>query len=233
MAKSGSKINKSEIKNHDLLSVNEIREIFDILRGLYGEDVGTELEYYNNYQLLVAIMLSAQATDRSVNKVSRILFSKLKTPKDALELGFERINEIVKTINYHNVKSRHIVKMSEQLIAKHNGIVPDTFEELVNLSGVGRKTANLVLSLAFKKNRIAVDTHCFRVANRLGIVKADNVLETEKQLIKNVPESLHRSINNLLIPFGREYCKAINPRCKECPFNKICRQNSFKKLRKK
>ena len=217
----------------DFLSVNDIKKIFEVLRGFYGGDIGTELEYFNTYQLLVAIMLSAQATDKSVNKISTILFAKLKSPRDAIQIGTDGINEVIKTINYHNVKSKHIVEMSKQLIMRYNGIVPDNFEDLVNLSGVGRKTANLVLSLAFKKNNIAVDTHCFRVANRLGIVKARNVLETEKQLEKNVPQRFHREINNLLIPFGRKYCKAINPHCNECPFNKFCKKNTFEKNKQK
>ncbi len=206
-----------------LLSQQEIIEIFGFLRGLYGTDIDTELWYSNVYQLLVAVMLSAQATDKSVNKITSLLFAKIKTPQDAVKLGADEINEIIKTINYHNVKSKNVVKMSEQLIEKHGGEVPQNFDDLVNLSGVGRKTANLVLSLAFKQNRIAVDTHCFRVANRLGIVKADNVLKTEKQLTKNVPQDLHREINNLLIPFGREYCKAIKPKCKACKLRHLCK----------
>ena len=113
--------------------------------------------------------------------------------------------------------------MSKQLIDNFNGIVPNNFEDLISLSGVGRKTANLVLSIAFKKSKIAVDTHVFRVSNRLGLAKAKNTLKTEEQLTKNIPPALHRQVNNLLIPFGRKYCRAVNPKCECCPLKNFCR----------
>ena len=202
---------------------NEIKEIFEILEKDYRTDIDTELKYENNYQLLVAIMLSAQATDKGVNRATTKLFSLLKTPQDALKLGFDKINELIKTINYHNVKAKHIIELSKMLIDKFNSVVPNNFEDLTSLAGIGRKTANLVLSIAFKQNKIAVDTHCFRVANRIGITRAKNVLESEMQLTKNVPENKHRLINQLLVQFGRDICNAKNPKCDKCKLRKYCK----------
>lgn len=207
-----------------MLKKNDIETIFHILSSEFDTNIDTELRYYNNYQLLVAIMLSAQATDNSVNKITDKLFLAIKTPEDAIKLGDKKINSCIKTINYHNTKSKNIVKMSRQLIDNFNSKVPDDFDDLISLSGVGRKTANLVLSIAFKQQKIAVDTHVFRVANRIGLANAKNVVKTEEQLKKNIPEVFHRQINNLLIPFGRKYCKAIKPRCKDCPIGNFCKK---------
>ena len=207
-----------------MLKKNDIETIFHILSSEFDTNIDTELRYYNNYQLLVAIMLSAQATDNSVNKITDKLFLAIKTPEDAIKLGDKKINNYIKTINYHNTKSKNIVKMSRQLIDNFNSKVPDDFDDLISLSGVGRKTANLVLSIAFKQQKIAVDTHVFRVANRIGLANAKNVVKTEEQLKKNIPEVFHRQINNLLIPFGRKYCKAIKPRCKDCLIGNFCKK---------
>ncbi len=202
-----------------------IDKIFKILLKEFDEQIKTDLKYNNKYQLLVAIMLSAQTTDRNVNNVVKQLFLVLTNPYDAIKLGEQKINEYIKTINYHNTKSKHILEMSKQLINKFNGKVPDNFNSLISLPGVGRKTANLILSLSFNKTKIAVDTHVFRVSNRIGLANAKNVIETERQLTKNVPISLHRQINNLLIPFGRKYCRAIKPKCDICPIKKLCNKN--------
>ena len=203
--------------------IKDINRIFKILANEFDSEIDTALFYKNNYQLLVAIILSAQMTDKGVNKITDKLFSVLSSPEDAIKLGKYKINQYIKTINYHNVKSKYIVEMSKQLIDNFNGIVPSKFEDLISLSGVGRKTANLVLSIAFKKSKIAVDTHVFRVSNRLGLAKAKNTLKTEEQLTKNIPPAFHRQINNLLIPFGRKYCRAINPKCEHCPLKKYCK----------
>ncbi len=201
-----------------------IYRIFKLLSKNFGTKIQTELSYNNSYQLLVAIMLSAQATDKSVNNVVDELFKVLIKPEDAIKLGEKEINKYIKSINYHNMKSKYIVKMSQQLIERFNGKVPNSFEHLISLAGVGRKTANLILSIYFEKQRIAVDTHVFRVSNRLGLANAKNPIKTERQLIKHIPQSLHRQINNLLIPFGRKYCRAINPECKHCILQKYCKQ---------
>jgi len=206
-----------------MLSKKEILYIFNALSEEFNDNVDTELFYDNNYQLLVAIMLSAQATDKSVNNITDKLFKIIKTPQDTIKLGFSKLNEYIKTINYHNTKAQHILKASQQIIDNFNSKVPQDFNSLISLSGVGRKTANLMMSIAFKQPYIAVDTHVFRVANRIGMVDAKNVLQTELQLLKNVPVEKHRQINSLLIPFGRKYCKALNPKCHQCKFQKICK----------
>ena len=207
----------------DLLSSKEIDTLFQQLEKEFDSNIDTALWYSNNYQLLVAIMLSAQMTDAGVNKVTDKLFHFLHQPQDAIQLGFEKLNQMIKSINYHNTKARHIIQMSQQLCDDYNGEVPNDFDDLFSLAGVGRKTANLVMSIAFKQPYIAVDTHVFRVANRIGLTKATNVLDTELQLKQRVPQSKHREVNNLLIPFGRKYCKAINPRCKACPMRTFCK----------
>ena len=210
-------------RESELLAKDEIIEVFRYLEEVFGIEVETELDYYNHYQLVVAIMLSAQMTDKGVNRVSGKLFSLIKSPEDALNIGIDGINDIIKSVNYHNVKSEHIFEMSKQLVERYNSTVPNNFEDLMALKGVGRKTANLVLSIAFQQNRIAVDTHCFRVANRLGIVKAKNTFEAEQQLSNNVPKQKHREINSLLISLGRRYCRAINPKCEQCGLKKLCK----------
>ena len=205
-----------------MIQSNDIKYIFETLQKEYNDIDNTELKYYNHYQLLIAIMLSAQATDRSVNLATKKLFPILQNPEDAIKLGYEKINNYIKTINYHNVKSQNIIKLSEKLIKEYKSKVPDNFEELVKLNGIGRKTANVFLNVAYNKNTIAVDTHVFRTSNRLGIVKANDVFETEKQLIKNVNKKYHKDINKVLVLFGRYVCKAKNPKCNECKFKKIC-----------
>ena len=223
-----------QMRNGDLLSGKEIDVLFKQLEKEFDNDIDTALWYENNYQLLVAVMLSAQMTDAGVNKVTDKLFQVLHQPQDAIQLGFEKLNQMIKSINYHNTKAKHIIQMSQQLCDKFNGEVPSNFDDLISLAGVGRKTANLVMSIAFKKPYIAVDTHVFRVSNRIGLTKATNVVDTELQLKQRVPLAKHREINNLLIPFGRTYCKAINPQCKICPMNGICRhKNNAKKTNKK
>ena len=214
-----------------MLTDDDILAVFDILEEEFSSFEDTELKYDNNYQLLVAVMLSAQATDFGVNKVTKKLFPVLKSPEDAIKLGIDGINNYIRSINYHNVKAKHIFQMSQQIISQFNNKIPCKFEELILLKGVGRKTANVFLSVAFKKNTIAVDTHVFRVSNRIGIVKAKTPLETEIQLANNVPTKKHRKINPLLIQFGRQYCKAKNPKCSECPIKKYCKYCLSKKIK--
>ena len=200
----------------------KIKNIMQILQNKYGGSPDTDLRYENNYQLLIAIMLSAQSTDKQVNKNTSELFRILKQPQDAVKMGEQKINYIIKNINYHNTKAKNIVLMSAKLMNDYNSTVPNDFNKLVSLKGVGRKTANLVLSIAFKQNTIAVDTHVHRVANRIGLVKSKNPKDTERQLMTNISEKYHRNINSLFIPFGREFCGARKKNCKKCPLAKLC-----------
>ena len=206
------------------MSKNDIETICCILEKEFSVFNETELLYENCYQLLVAILLSAQAQDVVVNKVTDTLFKIVKKPEDAIEFGFEKINNCIKMINHHNTKAKHIVELSEKIVNEFNGKIPDNFNDLVSLPGVGRKTANLFLSLVYKKPYIAVDTHVFRVSNRLGIVDAKNTVETEKQLMKKTPVKRYRDINSLFIPFGRKYCKSHYPKCAQCPLKTHCKK---------
>lgn len=216
-------------------NINNIntKNFFEVLIKRYQTNNKTELQYYNHYQLLVAIMLSAQSTDKQVNKITDTLFKKLKTPKDAIKLGFDEINKLIKSVNYHNMKAKHIIEMSQKLIDEFGGKVPNNMEDLISLAGVGRKTANLVLNIAFGKSTIAVDTHVFRVAERIGLTtNSKNPFDSEKQLEKNVQKKYHEFINETLILLGREFCTARKCKCKNCPVKNWCRyyKNSNKKI---
>ena len=199
-----------------------INKLFEILEHDYDATIDTELWFDSKYQLLVAIMLSAQSTDKQVNKITKELFRQLKKPQDAVRLGFDGVNKLIASVNYHNSKARHIVEMSETLIGEFGGEVPGTMDELLRLSGVGRKTANLVLSIAYKQDAIAVDTHVFRVANRLGLTRAKNPVESEMQLKSAIPAGKQRLVNTLLIQHGRAVCNARNPKCEVCKFKGFC-----------
>ena len=205
-----------------------IDDVFHTLIERYGKDIKTELNYENNYQLLIAIMLSAQTTDQQVNKITGELFDKIHQPIDAIKLGIDGINMMIKNINYHNNKAKYIYQMSRQIIDNFNNVIPDDFQKLILLSGVGRKTANVFLSIAFNKNTIGVDTHVFRVSNRLLGINAKNPFETEKILSKIISTDKYSYINNLFIPFGREYCKAKKPLCFKCPLSEKCKKYNKK-----
>lgn len=207
----------------------KIIEIFKILENLYGIDDLIELDYINTYTLLISVILSAQATDAGVNKATETLFKVVKTPEEMVALGENKLKNYIKSINYFNNKAKYIIRMSKKLIEKFNSTVPNNFEDLISLDGVGRKTANVVLNVVFDKQAIAVDTHVFRISNRLGIVKADNVLDTEKQLLKVIPKKYIKHVNHYLVLFGRYNCKAIKPKCEECMLKKFCKY--FSKLK--
>ena len=204
------------------MNKKDIIEIFEILKNKYKVQSLIELQYKNPYTLLVAVILSAQATDAGVNKATKDLFEFVDTPEKMLKLGEENLKKYIKSINYYNTKAKHIIQMSQQLIEKFNSQVPSDFDDMLTLSGVGRKTANVVLNILFDKPRVGVDTHVFRVVNRLGIAKADNVLETEKQLLKKVPQKYLRYVNHYFVLFGRYECKAIKPKCESCELRKYC-----------
>jgi endonuclease-3 len=182
----------------------------------------SELEYSTPFELLVAVVLSAQATDISVNAATRHLFPVANTPQKILELGEARLREYVQRIGLYQTKSRHIIQLCRLLIERHNGEVPQTREELEALPGVGRKTANVVLNIAFGQPTIAVDTHIFRVSNRTGIAPGKDVLEVEKKLLKFVPEEFRHDAHHWLILHGRYVCQARKPKCAACLINDLC-----------
>lgn len=199
----------------------EIREIFERFRAANPEPKG-ELESVNAFTMLVAVVLSAQATDAGVNKATRKLFAIADTPEKMLALGEETVREHVKTIGLYRNKAKNVIALSEKLIAQFGSAVPTTREELESLPGVGRKTANVVLNIAFGEITHAVDTHVFRVANRLRIAPGKNVLQVEMGLEKAVPEEFGRHAHHWLILHGRYTCKALRPECGRCIQNDLC-----------
>jgi endonuclease-3 len=182
----------------------------------------TELKYNSIFELLIAVVLSAQATDVSVNKATSKLFPVANTPQTILDLGEDRLKDFIKTIGLFNNKATNIIKLCQRLLDKHNGEVPQTNEELEALAGVGRKTANVILNSAFGLPTIAVDTHIFRVSNRTKIAKGKNVLEVEKNLQKWVPKKHIIDAHHLLILHGRYTCIARKPRCSSCVIEDLC-----------
>ena len=197
------------------------RRIFERLRAANPEP-RTELRYGNAYQLLVAVMLSAQSTDRAVNEATRALFRKVRTPQDMLRLGEAGLKRHIRSIGLYNTKARNILEASRILVERHGGRVPRTREALEALPGVGRKTANVVLNTAFGEPTIAVDTHIFRVANRTGLAPGRTPREVEQGLERIVPEAFRRGAHHWLILHGRYVCTARRPRCRECVIRDLC-----------
>ncbi len=197
------------------------KEIFDRLAKAIPEPK-TELKYTTPFELLIAVVLSAQATDKSVNKATDKLFTVANTPESILELGEEKLKSYVKTIGLYNSKAANIIKLCKLLVEKHLSQVPQSREELEALPGVGRKTANVVLNTAFGHNTIAVDTHIFRVSNRTGLARGKTVLEVEKKLDKYVPKEHKQDAHHLLILHGRYTCIARKPRCQSCVIEDLC-----------
>ena len=183
----------------------------------------TELDYVNDFTLLVAVVLSAQATDVSVNKATGELFRTVNTPAKMLELGEERFRDAIKTIGLFNTKAKNVIALSRALIDDHKGEVPADFEALQKLPGVGRKTANVVMNCAFGAETFAVDTHVFRVSNRTGLAPGKNPLEVELRLDRVTPQPYRRDAHHLLILHGRYVCKAAKPECWRCVVADLCR----------
>jgi endonuclease-3 len=200
-------------------------QVFEFFRRLAEANPSptTELESGNAYQLLVAVVLSAQATDASVNIACRPLFERIKTPEQMVELGEDDLREAIKTIGLFNTKARNVIALSQALIDRFGGEVPRTREELQSLPGVGRKTANVVLNTAFGEETFAVDTHVFRVCNRTGLAPGKTVDEVEARLEKIVPQPFRRDAHHWLILHGRYTCKARLPECWRCPVIDLCR----------
>ena len=182
----------------------------------------TELQYSSPFELLIAVVLSAQATDKGVNKATAKLFPVANTPQAILDLGEEGLKHYIKTIGLFNTKGANIIKLCQRLLDKHNGEVPQTREELEALAGVGRKTANVILNTAVDQPTSAVDTHIFRVSNRTGIAKGKNVLIVENNLEKWVPKQHKLDAHHLLILHGRYTCIARKPRCQSCVIEDLC-----------
>lgn len=198
-----------------------IREIFRRFEAANPEPKG-ELEHVNAFTLLVAVVLSAQATDAGVNKATRRLFELADTPEKMVALGEERVRNLVRTIGLYRTKAKNVILLSQQLVAQHGSQVPTTREALEQLPGVGRKTANVVLNIAFGEITHAVDTHVFRVSNRLHIAPGRNVLQVELGLEKAVPPRYGRHAHHWLILHGRYTCKALRPECERCLLNDLC-----------
>lgn len=182
----------------------------------------TELKYKDSFELLVAVTLSAQATDKSVNQVTDILFPIANTPEKILQLGEEKLRNIIKTIGLFNSKARNIIQACKILVEKYQSKVPDNRKDLEALPGVGRKTASVVLNTAFGQPTIAVDTHIYRVSNRTAMASGKTVLEVEKKLIKFIPDEFKIPAHHLMILHGRYVCKARSPNCKECILLDLC-----------
>ena len=205
-----------------LLTAEEIRTLYERFRGL-DPDPTTELEYSSPYTLLVAVVLSAQATDVSVNKATDVLYRVADTPEAMVALGEERLDGYIKNINFHRGKAKNVVALSERLLREHGGQVPRDRAALEALPGVGRKTANVVLNTAFGEPVIAVDTHIFRVSNRTGLAPGRTPDEVAEHLVRVTPDEFKRYAHHWLLLHGRYICKARRPECWRCPVNDICR----------
>lgn len=200
-------------------------QIFEILKKNNPKPT-TELKYNSSFELLISVILSAQATDVSVNKATEKLYSIANTPEKIFGLGEEQLKSYIKTIGLFNSKAKNIIKACQMLITKHNGKVPRTRKELEALPGVGRKTANVVLNTAFGEPTIAVDTHIFRVSNRTGMAPGKDVLEVETQLVKLTPKEYKLDAHHWLILHGRYTCLARKPRCGACLIYDYCEFNN-------
>src|SRR5690554_828236 len=203
------------------MNADKRRQIFERLRN-ENPNPTTELEYNSTFQLLIAVLLSAQATDVGVNKATRELFRVAPTPETMLALGVDGVKKYINTIGLFNTKAENVIKTCRMLIDQHGSQVPDTREALEALPGVGRKTANVVLNTAFRQPAMAVDTHIFRVSNRTGIAPGKNVLDVEKRLMRLVPAEFLMDAHHWLILHGRYVCVARKPRCGACTIYDLC-----------
>ncbi|MEK5305668.1 MULTISPECIES: endonuclease III [Bacillus] len=214
-----------------MLSKKQINECLDIIGDMFPE-AECELVHSNPFELVIAVALSAQCTDVLVNKVTKHLFQKYKTPEDYLSVPLEELQQDIRSIGLYRNKAKNIQKLSQMLIEDYGGEVPRDRDELIKLPGVGRKTANVVVSVAFGIPAIAVDTHVERVSKRLGICRwKDSILEVEQTLMKKVPKEDWSVTHHRLIFFGRYHCKAQRPQCESCPLLDMCREGQ-KRLKK-
>ena len=213
------------------LTKKHVDEILDKLREEYPE-AECALVHKNLYELIIAVVLSAQTTDKSVNKISDKLFEHYPTPYNLAEARQEDVIDIIKTIGMYKTKSKNIIALAKELVSEYDGEVPGDYDELIKLPGVGRKTANVVLSNAFGVPALAVDTHVFRVANRLKLTDSKDVLTSEQQLMALIPAEDWSSAHHWLIWHGRLFCKARKPDCQRCKLHELClsEENSYKMI---
>jgi endonuclease-3 len=204
-----------------LLNENKAFKLLELLNKSI-KNPKTSLKYRNHFTLLTSVVLSAQCTDVNVNNVTKSIYKKYYTPEHFVDLGINKIRNLIKSIGLFNNKAKNLYYLSKILLEKHQSRVPRTFEELILLPGVGRKTANVVLNAAFNKPTIAVDTHVFRVSNRTGLSNEKNHEQVENQLLKILPKKNIKNAHHLILLHGRYTCKSRNPLCKKCVINKIC-----------
>jgi len=204
-----------------VLSLIKIEEIFNRFKN-FNPSPKIELDYHNHYSLLIAVVLSAQSTDKAVNTVTKELFKVADTPEKMIQLGEERLKTFIKKLGLYNNKAKNIILLSTRLVEHFNSIVPNDSNQLQSLPGVGRKSANVILNSLFDKLTIGVDTHVFRTANRIGLCSAKNVLATEKTLDKIIPSNFKKHAHHWLVLHGRYICKSRKPECKKCIINDIC-----------
>ena len=208
-----------------MLKPNEIKKILDILEETYPH-AACALNHREIFELLVAVILSAQTTDKGVNAVTPALFEKYPDAEALSQADESELGAIIKRIGMYKTKAKNLVAMAKALTAEYGGNVPDSYEELIKLPGAGRKTANVVLSVGFGRQRIAVDTHVFRVANRIGLAEEKDVLHTEYALMEVIPEDRWSRTHHSLIFHGRNCCHARNPKCETCGISGLCRKVS-------
>ena len=204
-----------------MLEKDKIKEVLDKLEEAYPE-AECALHHQNVFQLIVAVALSAQTTDKSVNVVTPALFERYPDAEALASAEAPEVSEYIKRIGMYKTKAKNIVGMAQKLVSDYDGQVPEDYDALVSLPGVGRKTANVVLSVGFGHQRIAVDTHVFRVANRIGLVHEKDVLKTELALMERIPEERWSRTHHSLIFHGRQCCDARKPKCDDCPINTLC-----------
>lgn len=202
--------------------MSNILDIIKLIDKLY-DNPKCELNFSSNYELLVAVILSAQCTDKRVNQVTSELFKGFNTPEKMITLSQEELESKIRSCGFFHNKAKHILEASRDIVEKHDGEIPSDKKLLKNLAGVGEKTANVVLSLAFNIPAIAVDTHVFRVSNRLGLASAKDVLKTQKQLEEVLPREKWSKFHYALVLHGRYVCKSQNPKCENCELNKYCK----------
>ncbi len=208
---------------------NEVIDIIEILKQTYP-NAKCSLDFETPFQMMIAVMLSAQCTDDRVNKITPTLFKKYPTPEKMASSTVEEIEKIIKSCGFYKNKSRNAWLASKMLVEKYNSILPEDIDELEKFPGVGRKSANVIMLEAFNKPQgIAVDTHVKRISKKIGLSKESDPLKIEKDLLKQIPEKYIRDVNHVFIWFGRDICNSRNPKCKECPINKYCDDFKSKK----